>query len=56
MCDIVFEKTKGRGGRVNKMSVNAEARTSRWKGSLKKLFWEILQNSQENTCAGKTRP
>ena len=25
MCDIVFEKTKVRGGTVNKMSVNAEA-------------------------------
>ena len=23
-CDIVFEKTKGRGETVNKMSVNAE--------------------------------
>ena len=25
MCDLVFEKTKGRGGTVNRMSVYAEA-------------------------------
>ena len=34
MCDIVFEKTKGRGGAVN--------RSSRPKGSFKKKCYEIF--------------
>ena len=29
MCDIVFEKTKGRDGTVNRMSVYAEAAVRR---------------------------
>ena len=33
MCDIVFEKAKGRGGTVNQTS-----RTSRPKGALKKVL------------------
>ena len=33
MCDIVFEKTKGRGGTVNKMSANAE-------GAVRKFLWK----------------
>ena len=29
MCNIVFEKTKGRGGTVNRTSVHAEAAVQR---------------------------
>ena len=29
MCDIVFEKAKGDGGKVNRMSVYAEAAVQR---------------------------
>ena len=36
ICDIVFEKTKGRGGTVNRTSVCAEA--AQQKGSLKKVL------------------
>ena len=39
MCDIVFEKTKCRGGRANRMSVNAEAAVGKvlWKSSSEKF-------------------
>ena len=30
MCDIVFEKAKGRGGKVNRASVYAEAAVGRF--------------------------
>ena len=40
MCDIVFEKTKGRGRKINSESY------------LKRVLWEISQNSQENICNG----
>ena len=43
MCDIVFEKAKSRGGTVNRTSVYAEGAVR--KGSLKKVLWEISQNS-----------
>ena len=49
MCGIVFEKVKGRGGTVHRMSV---WRRSRPKGSFKKVLQEISQNSQENIFAG----
>ena len=48
MCDIVFYMAKGRGGAVNKTSDYAEAAVER--GSIKKVLWKILQNSQENAC------
>ena len=51
MCDIVFEKAKGRGRKINRASVYAEAAVR--KGSLKRCWvWEISQNSQENICNG----
>ena len=50
MCDIVFEKTKGRGGAVNRTSVYDKAAIRRV--CLKKVLLEISQNSQENICAG----
>ena len=40
MCDIVFEKTKGRGETVNKMSVNAE-------GTVPKVLWK---SASEKFC------
>ena len=46
ICDIVYEKAKGRGGTVKRTSVYGEAKVS-----LKKMFREILQNSQENIFA-----
>ena len=39
MCDIVFEKVKGRGKKVNRASVYAEVAVQR-----------VSQNSQENIC------
>ena len=33
MCDIVFEKPKGRGGTVNRTNVYAEV-------AVKKVFWK----------------
>ena len=50
MCDIAFEKTKGHSGTVNRASVYAEVVIRN--GSLKKILWEISQNSQEYICAG----
>ena len=50
MCDIVFEKTQCRGNDSKKNECLCGS--SRPKGSLKKALWEILQNSQENICAG----
>ena len=50
MCDIFFEKAKGRGGTVNKTSVYAEEAIQRV--LLKKSYEKFLQNSQENICAG----
>ena len=50
MYDIVFEKTKGRGGTVNRTSVYAKAAVRR--GSLKKVLRLSSQCSQENICAG----
>ena len=50
MYDIAFEKAKDCGGTVNRISDYAEAAVR--SGSIEKLFWEISQNSQENTCAG----
>ena len=46
----VFEKAKDCGGTVNRISDYAEAAVR--SGSIEKLFWEISQNSQGNTCAG----
>ena len=43
MCDIVFEKAQGRAGKVNRTSVYGEAAVQ--KGSLKKVLWEISENS-----------
>ena len=45
MYDIAFKKAKGRGGTVNRTSVSAEA-------AVMGCLWEILENSQENICAG----
>ena len=42
ICYIVFNKTKGRGGKVNKTSVYAEAAVRRI--VFKKVLWEILAN------------
>ena len=39
MCDIVFEKVKGRGRKVNRASVYAEVAVRR-----------VSQNLQENIC------
>ena len=49
-CDIVFEKVKGCGGKVNRTNLYAEAVFK--KSVLKKVLWKISQNSQENICAG----
>ena len=46
MCDIAFEKTKGRGWTVDRTSVYAEAVVRRF---VKK---SVMRNSQENICAG----
>ena len=45
ICDIVFEKIKGRGGIVNRTSAYAEGLLP--KVSLKMVLGEISQNSQE---------
>ena len=46
MCDIVFEKVRGRDGTVNRMS-------DRQKQSSKGFYIEgISQNLQEDTCDG----
>ena len=50
MCDIVFEKAKDRGRKINRATVYAEAAVPRI--SLKMELWEILQNSQKNICNG----
>ena len=50
MFHICFEKAKGRGGTVNWAS-KCLCRSSRRKSSLKNVL-KILQNSQENICAG----
>ena len=68
MCDIGFEKTKDRGRTGNRMQKEPSkglfkkdlsrnfpkftTKRSFPKGFLKKMFWEILQNSQQNICAG----
>ena len=44
------EKANVRGGTVNRMSDYTEAAVQ--SGSREKLFWEILQNLQENPCTG----
>ena len=49
MCDIVFEKAKGRGGTVNRMSDYAQAAIRRV--LLKRCYEKFRENSQENTCA-----
>ena len=49
ICDIVFERAKGRDGTVNRTSDYVDAAVKR--GSIKKVLWEISQNSQENGCA-----
>ena len=45
MCDIVFEKTKGRGGAVNRRSTYAEAAVQRvlLKKSVTKYFGELTR-------------
>ena len=50
MCYIIFEKAKGRGGTLDITSDYAEAAVQ--SGSVKKVLWEIFQNSQESTCVG----
>ena len=50
MCDIVFEKAKGCGRKIKQSQ--CLCRSSRPNGSLKKVLWEISQNSQENICNG----
>ena len=50
MCDIVFEKTKGRGATVNRTRVFMQKQPS--EGFFKKVLWEISHNSQEKLCAG----
>ena len=45
-----LKKTKGCGGTVKQNE--CLRRSIRPNGSLKKVLWEILQNSQENICAG----
>ena len=51
MCDIVFEKTKCRGGIVNRTNVIAEAAIQREEFFKESVTW-ISQNSQENIYAG----
>ena len=48
MGDIVFEKAKGRGGAVNRMSVYGEAASEEF---FKKDVMRNFQNLQENICA-----
>ena len=43
---------KGKRSRWDSKQSEYLCRSSRLKGSLKKMLWEILQNSQENICAG----
>ena len=50
MCDIIFEKGKGRGRKVNRACVYAESAVRRV--LKKKVLREISQNSQENICNG----
>ena len=50
MCDIVFDKAK-RSWWYSKQN-ECLCRSSRPKGSLNKMFWEISLNSQGNVCAG----
>ena len=46
MCEIAFEKAKGRGGMENRASVFVEATGRFFKKG------ELSQNSQEIICAG----
>ena len=53
MCDIVFEKTKGGGGTVNRTSVYAEiaARSIPWRRCYKKFFKIYKKTSvSESVC------
>ena len=43
ICDTVFEKAHGHAGKANRTSVYGEAAVQ--KGSLKKVLWEISENS-----------
>ena len=46
ICDITFDKANVCNGTVNRMNDYVE--TVVHKGSRKKMFWEISQNSQES--------
>ena len=46
MCDIVFEKTKGSGGTVNRTSVYAEAAVQR---DLKRKYYEKFRRIYKKT-------
>ena len=49
MCDIVFEKTEGRSGTVNRTSVYAEAAVR--KGSLKKsVMRNFVKFTRKHLC------
>ena len=42
--DIIKEKTKPWNGEIS--------RNSHWRCSVNKVFWKVMQNSQEDLCAG----